>query len=89
MKVKSQLQKRIEAGRETMISGLCDSPLTFNALAAWGEMLEEEEILLRDVIDLDAMYGNDPTQETDAVPAADSKDEEADDVADSDDKRCS
>jgi len=80
------IAKRIEAGRETMISGLCDSPLTFNALAAWGEMLEEEEILLRDVIDLDAMYGNDPTQETDAVPAADSKDEEADDVADSDDK---
>ncbi len=58
------IAKRIEAGRETMISGLCDSPLTFNALAAWGEMLEEGEILLRDVIDLDAMYGNDPTQET-------------------------
>ncbi len=57
------IAKRIEAGRETMISGLCDSPLTFNALAAWGEMLEEEEILLRDIIDLDAMYGNDPTQE--------------------------
>jgi RNA polymerase primary sigma factor len=61
------IAKRIEAGRETMISGLCDSPLTFNALAAWGEMLEEEEILLRDIIDLDAMYGNDPTQEDEAA----------------------
>lgn len=80
------IAKRIEAGRETMISGLCDSPLTFNALAAWGEMLEEEEILLRDVIDLDAMYGNDPTQETDAVPAAVAEEEEIDEVADTDDE---
>lgn len=71
------IAKRIEAGRETMISGLCDSPLTFNALAAWGEMLEDEEILLRDVIDLDAMYGNDPTQETD-----DSDDDEDEDSED-------
>ena len=79
------IAKRIEAGRETMISGLCDSPLTFNALAAWGEMLEDEEILLRDVIDLDAMYGNDPTQENDATPAAVDEEEEKDDIADQDD----
>ena len=79
------IAKRIEAGRETMISGLCDSPLTFHALAAWGEMLEEEEILLRDVIDLDAMYGNDPTQETDATPAAVAEDENIDEIADQDD----
>ncbi len=80
------IAKRIEAGRETMISGLCDSPLTFNALAAWGEMLEDEEILLRDVIDLDAMYGNDPTQESDATPEAVAEDEEPeDDVANTDD----
>ena len=64
------IAKRIEAGRETMISGLCDSPLTFHALAAWGEMLEEEELLLRDVLDLDSMYGNDPTQNADPAPAA-------------------
>lgn len=75
------IAKRIEAGRETMISGLCDSPLTFNALAAWGEMLEDEEILLRDVIDLDAMYGNDPTQDTDATPAAVAEEEETDEIA--------
>jgi RNA polymerase primary sigma factor len=71
------IAKRIEAGRETMISGLCDSPLTFHALAAWGEMLEEEELLLRDVIDLDAMYGNDPTQDADPVPAATAAEPEA------------
>ncbi|MBT7582726.1 MAG: sigma-70 family RNA polymerase sigma factor, partial [Kordiimonadaceae bacterium] len=85
------IAKRIEAGRETMISGLCDSPLTFNALAAWGEMLEEEEILLRDVIDLDAMYGNDPTQEKDATPDAVAPDATAEEettgeIADQDDK---
>ena len=80
------IAKRIEAGRETMISGLCDSPLTFNALAAWGEMLEEEEILLRDVIDLDAMYGNDPTQESDAVPEAVAEEEPEEEEASSDDE---
>ncbi|NOZ67080.1 MAG: RNA polymerase sigma factor RpoD [Alphaproteobacteria bacterium] len=58
------IAKRIEAGRETMIAGLCESPLTFRALVQWAEMLEEEEILLRDVIDLDAMYGIDPSVET-------------------------
>ena len=81
------IAKRIEAGRETMISGLCDSPLTFNALAAWGEMLEEEEILLRDVIDLDAMYGNDPTQETDATPAAVPEEEDNDEASTSDEEK--
>ena len=59
------IAKRIEAGRETMIAGLCESPLTFRALVNWAQLLEEEEILLRDVIDLDAMYGLDPTQDSD------------------------
>ena len=62
------IAKRIEAGRETMIAGLCESPLTFRALVQWAEMLEEEEILLRDVIDLDAMYGIDPSEGT-TLPA--------------------
>lgn len=75
------IAKRIEAGRETMISGLCDSPLTFNALAAWGEMLEEEEILLRDVIDLDAMYGNDPTQEVEETTEEEGAETPADENA--------
>ena len=79
------IAKRIEAGRDTMISGLCDSPLTFNALAAWGEMLEEEEILLRDVIDLDGMYGNDPTQDSDATPDAVAKEENVDEIANQED----
>jgi RNA polymerase primary sigma factor len=51
------IAKRIEAGRETMIAGLCESPLTFQALISWSEMLNEGEILLRDIIDLDATYG--------------------------------
>ena len=77
------IAKRIEAGRETMISGLCDSPLTFNALAAWGEMLEEGEILLRDVIDLDSMYSNDLTQVSDATPTATPSEEAPEDIDDS------
>ncbi len=51
------IAKRIEAGRNTMISGLCESPLTFQAITIWREELLEEEIMLRDVIDLDATFG--------------------------------
>ncbi len=62
------IAKRIEAGRETMIAGLCESPLTFQALISWSEMLNEGEILLRDIIDLDATYGiNEPGAEPAAV----------------------
>ena len=48
------IAKRIEAGQEAMISGLCESPLTFQAITIWREELLEEKIMLRDVIDLDA-----------------------------------
>ncbi len=51
------IAKRIEAGRETMIGGLCESPLTFQAITIWREELLEEKILLRDVIDLDTTFG--------------------------------
>ncbi len=51
------IAKRIEAGRNTMIGGLCESPLTFAAITVWREELLEETILLRDVIDLDATFG--------------------------------
>jgi RNA polymerase primary sigma factor len=51
------IAKRIEAGRETMIGGLCESPLTFQAVTVWREELLKEEILLRDVIDLEATFG--------------------------------
>ncbi|BCW88666.1 RNA polymerase sigma factor RpoD [Alphaproteobacteria bacterium SO-S41] len=51
------IAKRIEAGRETMIANLCESPLTFEALMQWRDELIEGRILLRDIIDLDATYG--------------------------------
>ena len=52
------IAKRIEAGRNTMISGLCESPLTFQAITIWHDELLNEDILLRDVIDLEATFGN-------------------------------
>jgi RNA polymerase primary sigma factor len=51
------IAKRIEAGRNTMIAGLCESPLTFQAITIWRDELLSEEILLRDVIDLEATMG--------------------------------
>ena len=50
------IAKRIEAGREAMISGLCESPLTFQAIIIWRDELAEGNILLRDIIDLEATY---------------------------------
>ena len=50
------IAKRIEAGRDTMIKGLCESALTFEAIMVWREELEEGRILLRDIIDLDGTY---------------------------------
>ena len=50
------IAKRIEAGRDTMIKGLCESALTFEAIMIWREELEEGRILLRDIIDLDTTY---------------------------------
>ena len=55
------IAKRIEAGRATMIQGLCMSPLTFKAIAGWAARLENEEMLLRDIIDLEATIGKQPT----------------------------
>jgi RNA polymerase primary sigma factor len=54
------IAKRIEAGRQTMIAGICESPLTMRALIEWREALQEGRMLLRDVIDLDATYGREP-----------------------------
>ncbi|NIY78227.1 MAG: RNA polymerase sigma factor RpoD [Rhodobacteraceae bacterium] len=51
------IAKRIEAGRNTMIAGLCESPLTFQAITIWHDELLSEDILLRDVIDLEATFG--------------------------------
>ena len=61
------IAKRIEAGRNTMIMGLCESPLTFQAITIWREELLSEDILLRDVIDLEATFGNQLDGEEDGV----------------------
>ena len=50
------IAKRIEAGREAMIAGLCESPLTFQAIIIWRDELAEGNILLRDIVDLEATY---------------------------------
>jgi RNA polymerase primary sigma factor len=50
------IAKRIEAGRETMIAGLCESPLTFQAIIIWRDELSEGKVFLRDIIDLEATY---------------------------------
>ena len=48
--------KRIEAGREAMIAGLCESPLTFQSIIIWRDELNDGKVLLRDIIDLDATF---------------------------------
>ncbi|MGY6647002.1 MAG: RNA polymerase sigma factor RpoD [Salinarimonas sp.] len=52
------IAKRIEAGREAMIAGLCESPLTFQAIIIWRDELVEGRVLLRDIIDLEATYAD-------------------------------
>jgi len=67
------IAKRIEAGRNTMILGLCESPLTFQAITIWRDELLSEDILLRDVIDLETTFGDqlaEETEETSVVSAA-------------------
>ncbi len=62
------IAKRIEAGRELMIGALCESPLTFEALTVWRDELNEGKVLLRDIIDLEAMYGAGPDGQPATVP---------------------
>ncbi|GGE77569.1 RNA polymerase sigma factor RpoD [Sphingomonas prati] len=57
------IAKRIEAGRDTMILGLCESPITFNAIIDWSTALNEGTIQLREILDLDAMLSKGPTPE--------------------------
>jgi RNA polymerase primary sigma factor len=63
------IAKRIEAGRELMIGALCEGPLTFEALTVWRDELNEGKALLRDIIDLEAMYGGVPGADG-QIPAA-------------------
>ena len=62
------IAKRIEAGRETMIAGLCESPLTFQALIIWRDELNEAKILLREIIDLEATYAGPEAKQVPNVP---------------------
>jgi RNA polymerase primary sigma factor len=61
------IAKRIEAGREAMIAGLCESPLTFQAIIIWRDELNEGKVFLRDIIDLEATYAGPDAK---AIPAA-------------------
>ena len=66
------IAKRIEAGREAMIAGLCESPLTFQAVIIWRDELNEGKVFLRDIIDLEATYaGPDAKQVAPAMPPGD------------------
>jgi RNA polymerase primary sigma factor len=63
------IAKRIEAGREAMIAGLCESPLSFQAIIIWRDELNEGKVFLRDIIDLEATYaGPDAKQAAPTVP---------------------
>src|SRR5580658_7413054 len=62
------IAKRIEAGREAMIAGLCESPLTFQAIIIWRDELNEGKIFLRDIIDLEATYAG-PAAKNNLNPA--------------------
>jgi RNA polymerase primary sigma factor len=57
------IAKRIEAGRDTMILGLCESPITFNAIIDWSTALNEGTMQLREILDLDAMLSKGPSAE--------------------------
>jgi RNA polymerase primary sigma factor len=78
------IAKRIEAGRNTMILGLCESPLTFQAITIWRDELLSEDILLRDVIDLETTFGDQLAEETgesavvSAAPSAEKSEEKKD-----------
>ncbi|HEY1856003.1 RNA polymerase sigma factor region1.1 domain-containing protein, partial [Acidocella sp.] len=70
------IAKRIEAGRDMMIRGLCESPLTFRAIIAWHEALNNGRVLLRDVIDLEAMEAGSEPGATEAFEATEELDED-------------
>ena len=79
-----EIAKRIEAGREAMIGGICESPLTIQAIVGWRDALKNDQVLLRDIIDLDATYGGGPTSaaELEGDNAGEVKAEEGADDAD-------
>ncbi|MDX1483729.1 MAG: RNA polymerase sigma factor RpoD [Alphaproteobacteria bacterium] len=79
-----RIAKRIEAGREEMIGGICESPLTLAAIIEWRDALKNDELLLRDIIDLDATYGGGPNaanKTTAALAEDEADDDESEDEA--------
>ena len=72
------IAKRIEAGRDMMIGGICESPLTIRAIVNWHDQLQAGELLLRDVIDLETTYGGGPDAEIAAEEGEEEEVEEAD-----------
>ncbi len=68
------IAKRIEAGRDTMIWGLCESPITFNAIIEWSNALNNGQMQLREILDLEAMLSKGPTPEQVASAEEDSDD---------------
>jgi RNA polymerase primary sigma factor len=71
------IAKRIEAGRDMMIGGLCESPLTFRAIIAWHDALQAGQMLLRDIIDLEATNSGGAPGEAAALPSEEPADESA------------
>jgi RNA polymerase primary sigma factor len=65
------IAKRIEAGGEAMITGLCESPLTFQAIIIWRDELNDGRVFLRDIIDLEATYAGPDAKAVPAIPAGD------------------
>jgi len=83
------IAKRIEAGRERMIGAICESPLTLKAILRWRDALANNQMLLREIIDLEASYGEAPSdasmkaaEMSDAAEAAEPEVEEAEDLED-------
>jgi RNA polymerase primary sigma factor len=76
-----EIAKRIEAGRNTVLEALCESPLTMRAIISWRDAIGQGKVLLRDVIDLEATYGGAPQPQAEQAEDADSsgKDAKADD----------
>ncbi len=79
------IAKRIEAGRDAMIRGLCESPLSFEAMMVWRDELMNERILLRDVIDLEATYGAENPAPPPKVDDEDDDDEDDEAKSENDD----
>ena len=79
------IAKRIEAGKEAMIEGLCESPLTFQAIIIWRDELNEGQVLLRDIIDLEASYEGPEAKNKKIAVDKISDDKQKDDDNESDD----